>query len=122
MLCSIASTIVRLFMILLMAIILSAFPRMTTAVLNIFTASVLNIPLIYSYSQVELDTTRYKYLTLDIYNLIVVLINFPKGQTLFGFATFCLSVADKGYCKNVSCARNSISTILFHSYSGREKA
>jgi hypothetical protein len=47
-LCSIASTIVRLFMILLMAIILSAFPRITTAVLNIFTASVLNTPLICS--------------------------------------------------------------------------
>jgi hypothetical protein len=38
-------------------------------------------PPCYSYSQVELDTTRYKYLTLDIYNLIVVLINFPKGHS-----------------------------------------
>jgi hypothetical protein len=43
-----------------------------------------DFPPCYSYSQVELDTTRYKYLTLDIYNLIVVLpvlINFPKGHS-----------------------------------------
>ena len=47
-LCSIASTIVRLFMILLMTIILSALPRITSSVLNILTASVLNTPLICS--------------------------------------------------------------------------